>query len=127
MPPKTMFEKIWESHVVSENEEQPTVLCRYQDQTYKDGQPAGWPVEIERGGKYELTVNRGGESNPAVMHVRVNDSVTSAELAAGAASAVFELPAGEAVLDIWVQQPGQPRVIISDNGTLGDVTVRRLD
>ena len=109
------------------DEEQPAVLCRYQDSTYKDGQPAGWAVEIERGGKYELMVYRGGDSSAAVMHVRVNDSVTSQELAAGAASAIFELPAGRAVLDIWVQEPGQPRVIISDNGTLGDVTVRRLD
>ena len=109
------------------DEEGPTLLCRYQDSTYKNGQPTGWEVEIERGGKYEFNVNRGGESGPATMFARVNDSVTSQELNAGTASAVFELPAGEALLDVWVQQPGQPRVIISDNGTLGDVTVRRLD
>ena len=109
------------------DEEGPTLLCRYQDSTYKDGQPTGWVVEIERGGKYEFNVNRGGESGPATMFARVSDSVTSQELNAGTASAVFELPAGEALLDVWVQQPVQPRVIISDNGTLGDVTVRRLD
>ena len=109
------------------DEEQPVVLCRYQDQTYEDGQPTGWVVEIERGGRYEFTVNRGGETIATTMFARVNDSVTSVELAAGAVSATFELPAGEAVLDIWVQKPGRPRVIISDNGTLGDVTVRRLD
>ena len=109
------------------DEEQPAVLCRYQDQTYKDGQPNGWHVEIERGGKYELAVNRGGDTSPATMHVRVNDSVPSEELADGAASAVFELPTGKAVLDIWVQKPGRSRVIISDNGTLGDVTVRRVE
>ena len=109
------------------DEEQPTLLCRYQDQTYKDGQPTGWHVEIERGGKYELTVNRGDDTSAAAMHVRVSDRVAREELADGAASAVFELPTGKAVLDIWVQQPGRPRVIISDNGTLGDVTVRRLD
>ena len=111
------------------DEERPTVLCRYQDQTYKDGQPTGWAVEIERGGKYELMVYRGGDrdSSAAVMHVRVDDSVTREEMAAGATSAVFELPAGKSVLDIWVQQPGQPRVIISDNGTLGDVAVRRVE
>ena len=109
------------------DEEQPAVLCRYQDQTYEDGEPTGWAVEIERGGEYELTVNRGGESGPVTMYVRVDDGVTSAELAAGTASAVFELAAGKVVLDVWVQEPGQPRVVISNNGTLGDVTVRRLE
>ena len=44
-------------HIGSEAES-PTYLCRYQDATYINEKPTGWPVFIERQGKYEVTINR---------------------------------------------------------------------
>ncbi len=111
---------------IGSDQENPTVLSRYQDSTYKNGQPTGWQVEIERAAKYQATIDRGAEVEATTMYVKVNEQVTSEALGEGSNEAVFELPAGRATLDIWVQQPNEPRVIIFDNGTLGNVVLRRL-
>jgi hypothetical protein len=108
------------------------VLSRYQDAAYADDKPVGWSIEIERPGRYELRVRLGRENwegrppGPASMFVRINDRLLQKKLAEGSAAAVFDLPAGKCMLDVWIQQEGQPREIVSPNTALGDVRVRRL-
>lgn len=111
---------------IGSDRENPTVLCRYQDSAYVDGQPTTWSVLIERAGQYELTIDRAEETAATVMHVDIDGKLSSQQLAEGTRSAVFRLPEGPAKLDIWVQQPNTQRQRIIDNNTRGNVTVRRL-
>jgi hypothetical protein len=113
-------------HLGSESEN-PAHLCRYQDGTYRDGVPHGWSVEIERGGRYRLTIYRGEATAEGRLYVSWNSKQSSRPLAAGQSAAVFELSAGKGVLDVWFVENGKERVVISDNSTLGDVDVERLD
>jgi arylsulfatase A-like enzyme len=109
------------------------VLARYQDSTFVDEKPAGWSVNIERAGRYELAVRtREQDWEPSevppssVMYVRVNEQILSHKLDPATATAVFELPAGKADLEVWIQQEGKPRNLVTDNSVLGDVRARRL-
>ncbi len=111
---------------IGTDHENPTLLCRYQDSAYVDGQPTTWSVVIERAGQYELTIDRGDETTATVMHVSIDGKLSSQPLAEGTRTAVFRLPKGPAKLDIWVQQPNTQRQRIIDNNTRGNVTVRRL-
>ena len=105
----------------------PTNLCRYQDSSFIDGKPTGWPVFIERAGNYELTINRGDNLAAGDMCVALDGKKLSCPLKDGESSAVFNLPSGSAMLDIWVQETGEPRRLIVNNSILGDVQVRFLD
>jgi len=111
---------------IGSDRENPTLLCRYQDSAYIDGQPTTWSVVVEQAGEYELTIDRGEETAPTVMHVSIDGNTSSQRLTEGTNSAVFRLPAGPAELDIWVQRPGTQRQRITDNNTLGNVAMRRL-
>ena len=106
--------------------ENPLVLCRYQDCTFRDRKPDGWSVEIEKAGRYRLTINRGESRSPSRMLVRWQGTTQEQPLAANGNTAEFTLSAGTGVLDIWFQEPGHPRIPISDNSTLGDVTIELL-
>ena len=112
--------------VIGSDEENPAVLCRYQDSTFVDGKPTTWTVEIAQAGEYELTVNRGDRSGAGTLWVEVNGERTSRPLAAGESAAVVDLPAGPAKLDIWTQEEGKERVVETANNSIGDVVVRRL-
>jgi len=107
--------------------ENPVHLCRYQDTTHLEGKPAGWAVDIERAGQYELTVNRGPSSGKGMMYVEINGEQQNRPLKEGESTAIFQLPAGRAGLDVWVEEEGRPRVVHTRNHTLGDVDVRLLE
>lgn len=107
--------------------ENPTYLCRYQDSTYIDQKPTGWPVYIERGGKYEFTINRGLSTEAGRIYVKINDKTMSRPLSRGQNRAIFPLVAGKAKLNVWVQEQAKPYVPRSQEDTIGDVVVRRLD
>ncbi len=106
--------------------ENPVRLCRYQDGNYKDGVPHGWTVKVERGGKYRFTINRGTQEGQGSLHVLWQGNETVLPVGATENSAVGELSAGKGVIDIWFVPNGTERVLISDNGTAGDVDVQRL-
>jgi arylsulfatase A-like enzyme len=119
-------------HLGSEAEPE-VVLSRYQDANYEDERPVGWSVNIEKAGRYEVEVRTGDDSwesarSPAAatLFVRLNQRRLESPLRAGTTQAVFELPAGKAMLDAWIQQKDQPRAILTDNTAVGDVRVRRL-
>ena len=113
-------------HVGSETEN-PTHLCRYQDGNYRDGRPHGWSIQIERAGRYEVTINRGESSDATDLHVTWGNQHARQPLAARQNRAVFPMSAGTGVLDVWVQEPDGVREVVSDNSTLGDVQLERLD
>jgi hypothetical protein len=111
-------------HLGSE-QERITILCRYQDAAWVDGKPTTWSVEIEKGGPYELTVDRGKDSGPAEMFVSLNGEVASKPAERGN-RAVFDLPAGPAKFDVWLQPEGAIRTVITGNSAAGDVAVRMI-
>ena len=113
-------------HIGSE-EENPARLCRYQDANYRGGQPRGWSVRVEVGGRYRFAINRGPFTAKAKLHVRWNSTQSSRPLAAGADAAVFDLAAGQGVLEVWFVEEGKRRRVFSDNDTVGDVDVEQLD
>ncbi len=112
---------------IGSDREHPTRLCRYQDATYVDGVPEGWPVRIERGGRYEISINRDGHMEPAALHVTFNGASAIRELEKGVDRATFELPPGTGVLDVWLEMEGQGRIVFTDNDTLGDVEIALLE
>ncbi|MDA2924535.1 arylsulfatase, partial [Acidobacteria bacterium AH-259-L09] len=107
--------------------ENPARLCRYQDANYKDGRPHGWTLEVVQPAQYEISIDRGKYTGKGRMYVRWLHKSMSQPLDAGENTAVFELPAGKGILDVWFQEDGKDRVTFSDNRTIGDLDVRRLD
>lgn len=106
------------------NAENPVYLCRYQDASYIDRKPAGWPVLVERPGKYEVAINR-GESMSAGELVVIHDTTrTVRKLQQGENLAVFTLPAGRAILDVWVREKGKEYSPRPEEDLIGDVTIR---
>jgi hypothetical protein len=90
-----------------------------------DGKPTTWSVDIERAGRYRFQVR--AQRTPAEeMHLVVNGAETVRELGAGSTEAEFELPAGPAGIDIWVQAAGEPRQLTIENTREGNVTVEYL-
>lgn len=102
-------------------------LCRYQDGSYLDGVSRGWSVEVEKAGRYELTIDRGPLLGPGRLCVSWQGQETSRRVAGDAASSVFQLTAGRGLIDIWLVEDGKQRLVFTDNGTAGDVSVRILD
>lgn len=113
-------------HIGSEKEN-PAHLCRYQDSGYVGGVPRGWPVEIERSGQYEVSINRGEHQGKGKIFLRFNDHVDAQPVAAGENRAVFPLGAGTGHLEIWDQEDGEDRIVHTNNDTAGDVEIRLVD
>ncbi|MFO7973034.1 MAG: arylsulfatase [Candidatus Hydrogenedentota bacterium] len=107
--------------------ENPVRLCRNQDQSFWDGKPRGWPVHVERGGLYELTIERGESTARGTLHVAIQGNETVTVLAEGEHAAVVALPEGEGMLRVWVQEPGKVPEVHLGNDTIGDVTARFLE
>jgi arylsulfatase A-like enzyme len=106
--------------------ENPVLLCRYQDGTYKDGRSLGWDVLIETAGVYEVTISQQPFSGPGKVYLDLNGVVESRELKIGGNQARFNLPEGEARIDIWMQEDGKPRIIFTENDSAGDVEVELI-
>lgn len=112
---------------IGNDAENPVRLCRYQDGNYVDGKPHGWTVMVERGGKYRFTINRGSLEGQGSLHVLWQGNETVQPVAEGQSSAIADLVAGKGVIDIWFVPDGATRIIISNNGTAGDVDVERIE
>jgi hypothetical protein len=85
-----------------------THLCRYQDASYYNEDPSGWPVVIEKGGKYYISINRGLSKGQGSLHVKIDDRQMTRTLNEGENRAVFRLPEGKFQLNIWCQEEGDP-------------------
>jgi arylsulfatase A-like enzyme len=107
--------------------ENPVHLCRYQDQSYIDGKPQGWPVVVEKTGLYEISINRCGYKDEADLWLKFNDLLVKKHLYPGVNKAEFELPEGSGMLDIWFQLKNQKRILFTGNHTIGDVDIYFLE
>jgi arylsulfatase A-like enzyme len=107
--------------------ENPTHLCRYQDASYYNEEPTGWPVVVEEGGKYEIEINRAAPEGKGSLFLKIDDEQVSVPLNEGENKAVFFLPKGKFKLNIWFQEEGllfhKPRSI---EDPVGDVFVKRI-
>lgn len=116
--------------VLGDDRDNPLTLCRYQDGTYRDGRPQGWSVRVARGAEYRLQVRLASAPNPGSIHVQWQGRhlEQSAEISRDGqrASATVPLEAGAGMIDVWFQETGRPRVVMTDNSTVGDVLVERL-
>ncbi|NLS96878.1 MAG: arylsulfatase [Planctomycetaceae bacterium] len=106
--------------------ENPVRLCRYQDANYMDGVPRGWTVQVEQGGKYRLTIDRGSLEGQGSLHVVWQGEETVVSLGQGESSAMIGLTAGDGVIDIWFVPDGAERAVLSENNTAGDVDLERM-
>ena len=106
--------------------ENPTYLCRYQDATYMDRKPAGWPVVIERAGPYRISVNRGASSGRGYINVQYDTVILEHPLTGSENEAVFDLPAGTFNLNVWFREEGKEYKPRPDEDLIGDVWVKCL-
>jgi arylsulfatase A-like enzyme len=105
----------------------PIRLCRYQDSSYINGIPLGWPVKIEKSGLYEISINRIGYNGDAQLFLVFDNFSANTRLFAGENKATFKIPAGEGLLKIWFEEIGKDKIVFTANHTIGDVDIRLLD
>ena len=111
---------------VGSDAENPVYLCRYQDATYIDKKPAGWPLFIERRGKYEVTVNRGGSLEEGNLIVQFDSTFAVQPLSQGKDKAVFSFPEGKVIFNAWVKEEGKEYTPRPNEDKIGDVLIRRI-
>jgi len=106
--------------------ENPTYLCRYQDATYIDKKPVGWPVLIERQGEYEVTINRGESLGKGHLCIQYDSTYVTQPLSQGENQAIFNLPESTVTLNVWVKEDGKDYVPRQNEDMIGDVLIRRI-
>ncbi len=109
------------------NNENPTYLCRYQDATYMNQKPTGWPVFIERQGNYEVTILRGTSLGKGQLCVQFDSTCVTHFLNQGENQAVFTLPEGKAHLNVWVNEKGKNFTPRPNEDKIGDVLIKYLN
>ncbi len=112
---------------VGSDAENPVYLCRYQDATYIDRKPAGWPLFIERPGKYEVTVNRGESLEEGKLIVQFDSTYAVQPLSQGKDKAVFSFPEGKVIFNAWVKEGGKEYNPRPNEDKIGDVIVRHIN
>ncbi len=111
---------------VGADAENPVYLCRYQDATYIDKKPAGWPLFIERPGKYEVTVNRGESLEEGKLIIQFDSTYVVQPLNQGENQAVVSFPEGRVNFNAWVQEGGKDYTPRPNEDKIGDVLIRRI-
>ncbi len=112
---------------VGADAENPVYLCRYQDATYIDKKPAGWPLFIERPGKYEVTVNRGESLEEGKLIIQFDSTYVVQPLSQGESKAVVSFPEGRVNFNAWVKEVGKDYTPRPDEDKIGDVLIRRIN
>ena len=108
---------------IGSDAEKTTYLCRYQDSSYINQKPTGWPVYIERSGKYKFTINRGDSLEKGRMCVKLGKRMMSQPLGRGKNQAVFSLLCGKVKLNVWVEEESKVYVPRASEDNIGDITV----
>lgn len=98
-------------------------LCRYQDATYRNGRPIGWPVRIQEAGRFDLQLQRGNLKGPLDVTISWQGDQGSLTLAPGKNTLRVTLVPGEGLLSVTLWNEDGEEIVISDNGTTGDVTL----
>jgi arylsulfatase A len=113
-------------HIGSDHEN-PSYLCRYQDAAYYNGKPTGWPVIVEKAGKYEIEIKKETPHDKGRMFVKIDNELVSKPLKEGMNKETFYIPKGKFKLNIWFKK--ESNLYYNPRGaedTIGDVIIRRL-
>jgi hypothetical protein len=131
---ETWFADVWRSrrftpgiiHIGNEAEN-PLRLCRYQDASWKFGQPHGWLVNVQHAGRYEVLLGPADVPGAGRIVVQWQGREQSQPVSSGQQAAVFELAAGQGILDVGfvADEAGGPRA--AGKNIAGDVSIRLLD
>ncbi len=127
------FADVWRSRQftpgiihVGNQAENPIVLCRYQDASWKFERPCGWLVNLERSGRYEIGIRKGSELGPGRIVVNWQGQDVSRPVDSGGQSAEFILAAAQGMIDVnFVAEEAAGRDASKTNIS-GDVIVRFL-
>ena len=111
---------------IGSEEEKTTYLCRYQDASYIDQKPTGWPVFIMHEGKYEVSINRGESLGKGKLCIQYDSIYLEQPLQEGEDLAIFILPEGEVKLNVWVKEDGKKYIPRSQEDLIGDVRITLL-
>jgi len=111
---------------IGSDAENPVYLCRYQDASYIDRKPAGWPLFIERPGKYEVKINRGESLEEGKLIVQLDSTYAVQPLSQGKDKAVFSFPKGEVIFNAWVMEGEKEYTPRPNEDKIGDVLIRRI-
>lgn len=106
--------------------ERSTHLSRYQDGGYPGGIGTGWRVKVERGGRYTVAFRRGEHQDSVQLALSWGGKTLKQPLPAGTDTATFELPAGEGILDIWLESSDGKRLDYTESDSSGDAIVSRI-
>jgi len=104
----------------------PVRLCRYQDMSYIDDKPVGWPVKILTEGQYQISINNCGYNHSNKLCVQFTGIVKNKRLFTGENSAVFSLPKGNGILNIWFEYGEKDNYVFTANHTIGDVDLELM-
>jgi arylsulfatase A-like enzyme len=102
------------------------LLCLYQDASWKFNEPFGWLVNIERAGRYELTLRDEKLAGPGQLAVNWQGRELRQPLKAGERSATFDLAAGQGTIDVHFlpgEGTGPPPAA---KNTAGDIRVKLI-
>jgi len=114
-------------HIGSDIEKE-TYLCRYQDGHYSEEQiPTGWPVVIEKSEQYEISINRSSLNKKGSLVLKIdNKPVVAKPLKDGENRALFNLPKGKFIINVWCEDEGEIYKPRSSEDLIGDVVIKRL-
>lgn len=112
---------------IGSDEENPVYLCRYQDATYIDKKPVGWPVFIERPGKYEVTVIREESLEEGQLIIQFDSTYIVQPLDQGENQAIVLFPEGQVNFNAWVEVAGKDYSPRPNEDLIGDVIVRYIN
>ncbi len=111
--------------IIDSDYENPVTLCRYQDATYHLGVPHGWPVQINRAGKYEVTMDLHGIEGEGKIALKWQGN-TQLSSSGKRDMGTFFLPAGTGMLETWFEHDTAGRITFSESNTIGDVILRKV-
>jgi arylsulfatase A-like enzyme len=111
---------------VGNQAENPVLLCRYQDASWKFERPCGWLVSVERSGRYEVAFRGNDGSGPGRIVVNWQGQEVSRPVGGAGASAEFVLDAGQGMIDVNFVADGAAGSEAAGKNVGGDVRVRFL-
>jgi arylsulfatase A-like enzyme len=125
------FADVWRSRQftpgiihVGNQAENPIVLCRYQDASWKFERPCGWLVNFERSGRYEVGFREDSVPGPGRIVVNWQGQESRRPIAGGQRTAEFVLAAGQGTIDVNLVADGVTGTETAAKNISGDVTVR---
>jgi len=101
-------------------------LCRYQDSTYRNGQPTGWNVHVVKQVSCEMELIRGSVNGPLTVEVSWQEQRVRQTLKAQQSRLGIRLRPGRGLLSVTLRNPDGQDIVLSDNGISGDVTLTLL-